>query len=302
MNTGRQPDTVKAYLDALTGALKAQKCSPGLISDALADAEEHLNNEIANHPEQSEAAVLASVIETYGTPAEIAEEYKSMEATISGPFPKADLPEEKRYGFFGVIRDPRAYGALLYMLLSLVTGIAYFTFVITGVALSFGLFITLIGIPLGLLVIGMTRLLAHAEGRLVEGLLGVRMPRRLPAQTAGDETLTVKIKEALLDVRTWSSMLYLVLMLPLGILYFVIAVVGTVVPLALIGGSLSGLITGHSNVQMDDVPWLEHLFHTAPGLLLLIVVGALLFFLMLHIARGIGFLHGKIAEALLVRL
>ncbi|MGA9794106.1 MAG: sensor domain-containing protein [Rhizomicrobium sp.] len=302
MNTGLQPETVKAYLDALTGALKAQKCSPGLISDALADAEEHLNNEIANHPEQSEAAVLASVIETYGTPAEIAEEYKSMEATISGPFPKADLPEEKRYGFFGVIRDPRAYGALLYMLLSLVTGIAYFTFVITGVALSFGLFITLIGIPLGLLVIGMTRLLAHAEGRLVEGLLGVRMPRRLPAQTAGDETLTVKIKEALLDVRTWSSMLYLVLMLPLGILYFVIAVVGTVVPLALIGGSLSGLITGHSNVQMDDVPWLEHLFHTAPGLLLLIVVGALLFFLMLHIARGIGFLHGKIAEALLVRL
>jgi hypothetical protein len=302
MNTGRQPETVKAYLDALTGALKAQKCSPGLISDALADAEEHLNNEISTHPEQSEAAVLASVIETYGTPEEIAEEYKSMEATISGPFPKAELPEEKHYGFFGIIRDPRAYGALLYMLLSLVTGIAYFTFVVTGVALSFGLFITLIGIPLGLLVIGMSRLIAHAEGRLVEGLLGVRMPRRLPAQTAADETITVKIKEALLDVRTWSSMLYLVLMLPLGIAYFVIAVVGTAVPLSLIGGSISSLITGHSNVQIDEVPWLEHLFHTAPGLVLMMLVGALIFFLTLHVARGIGWMHGRIAELLLVRL
>jgi hypothetical protein len=302
MNTGRQPDTVKAYLDALTGALKAQKCSAGLISDALADAEEHLNNEIASHPELTEAAVLASVIETYGTPDEIAEEYKSMEATLSGPFPKTEQPEERHYGFFGIIGDPRAYGALLYMLLSLVTGIVYFTFVVTGVSLSIGLFITLIGIPLGLLVIGMARLLAHVEGRLVEGLLGVRMPRRLPAQTAADETIVVKIKEALLDTRTWSSLLYLLLMLPLGIAYFVIAVVGITVPLSMIGTSIASLVTGHSNVRIDDVPWLEHLFHTAPGLVALIVVGALLFFVTLHVARGIGWLHGRIAELLLVRL
>jgi hypothetical protein len=302
MNTGRQPETVKAYLDALTGALKAHKCSAGLISDALADAEEHLNNEIASHPELTEAAVLASVIETYGTPDEIAEEYKSMEATLSGPFPKTEQPEERHYGFFGIIGDPRAYGALLYMLLSLVTGIVYFTFVVTGVSLSLGLFITLIGIPLGLLVIGMTRLLAHVEGRLVEGLLGVRMPRRLPAQTATDETIVVKIKEALLDTRTWSSMLYLLLMLPLGIVYFVIAVVGVTVPLSMIGGSIAALVTGHSHIQIDQVPWLEHLFNTAPGLVLLIGGGALLFFVTLHIARGVGWLHGRIAELLLVRL
>ena len=30
------------------------------------------------------------MVETYGTPEEIAEEYKSMEAAISGPFPKAE--------------------------------------------------------------------------------------------------------------------------------------------------------------------------------------------------------------------
>ncbi|HXL98723.1 MAG TPA: sensor domain-containing protein [Rhizomicrobium sp.] len=302
MNTGRQPDTVRAYLGALQGSLKSQRCPAGLIADALSDCEEHLNNEIATHPDKSEAEILASVVETYGTPEEIAEEYKSMEATLSGPFPKSDLPEERHYGFFGVIRDPRAYGALMYMLLSLVTGIVYFTFVVTGTALSVGLFITLVGIPLGLLVIGMSRLLAHIEGRIVEGLLGVRMPRRLPPATAADETVWARIKDVLIDIRTWSSMLYLLLMLPLGIAYFTIAVVGITVPLSLIGGSIAALVTGYSHIQIDEVPWLEHLFNTAPGLLLCMAVGLLMFFITLHVAKGIGWLHGRIAELLLVRL
>ena len=39
--------------------MKAQGCKPGLIADALADCEEHLNNEIAWNPGRSEAEVLA---------------------------------------------------------------------------------------------------------------------------------------------------------------------------------------------------------------------------------------------------
>jgi hypothetical protein len=302
MNTGRQPDTVKSYLDALTGALKILRCPAGLISDAVSDAEEHLNNEIATHPEQSEAEILASVVATYGTPEEIAEEYKSMEATLSGPFPKSDEPEDRHYGFFGIVADPRAYGALMYMLLSLITGIVYFTFVVTGMATSLGLIITIIGIPLAILVIGVSRLLGHIEGRIVEGLLGVRMPRRLPPETAADETIFARVKDVLIDVRTWSTMFYLLLMLPLGIVYFTLAVVGITVPLALAGGSIAGLVTGHSHVQIDEVPWLEHLFNTAPGLILSLLVALVLFFVTLHIARGIGWLHGRIAEVLLVRL
>ncbi|HEY1630969.1 MAG TPA: sensor domain-containing protein [Rhizomicrobium sp.] len=303
MNTGRPPDTVRAYLDALTGALKSLRCPAGLISDAVSDAEEHLNNEIATHPEQSEADILASVIETYGTPEEIAEEYKSMEATLSGPFPKSDEPDGGRhYGFFGVIRDPRAYSSLMYMLLSLVTGIFYFTFVVTGMATSMGLLIVIIGIPLLLIVLGVSRLLGHVEGRIVEGLLGVRMPRRLPPASAAEETVFARAKDILIDVRTWSTLLYLVLMLPLGTLYFTLAVVGITVPVALIGGSLTSLITGHSNVRIDDVPWLEHLFTTAPGLILCMLVGIALLFITLNIAKGIGWVHGRIAEVLLVRM
>lgn len=299
-STTPQPETVKAYLDALRTALKG--AAPGLISDALSDAEEHLNNEIAAQPELSEKQILAAVIDTYGTPEEIAEEYRHMEATISGPFPKPEETPDRRYGFFNVVSDPRTYGALLYMLLSLATGIFYFTWVVTGLALSFGFMILIIGVPFALLFVASVRVLAHVEGRLVEGLLGVRMPRRLPAATAQDESIWTKVKEALTDSRTWSSMFYLALMLPLGITYFVLAVVGICLSLGVTAGSLWSLITGTSNVQISDAPWLEHLFHTAPGLVLLAIVGMLLFFVVLHVARAIGWFHGRIAELLLVRL
>ncbi len=107
-----------------------------------------------------------------------------MEATIAGPFPRNEpTPDSRNFGFFNVISDPRTYGALLYMLVSLATGIFYFTWTITGIALSLGFAILIIGIPFALLFIGSVRVLALVEGRIVEGLLGVRMPRRLPSTT-----------------------------------------------------------------------------------------------------------------------
>jgi uncharacterized membrane protein len=300
MNSSQAPETVRAYLDQLRRALKG--APPGLIADALADCEEHLNNEIAQNPDQDEASVLASVVETYGSPQEIAEEYRDMEATISTPFPKQDEPTQRRLGFFNVISDPRTYGALLYMLLSLITGIFYFTWTITGISLTAGFAILILGIPFALLFVGSIRLLSHVEGRIVEGLLGVRMPRRMPPTTAPDESILTRIKEALVDMRTWTSMFYLLLMLPLGVIYFVVALVGLTVSIGVSGAAIYGLITNHSNFQVGDVPWLDHLLHTAPGLFLVAAAGLLLFFVVLHIARAVGWMHGRIAEGLLVRL
>jgi uncharacterized membrane protein len=298
MSSDRPPETVRAYLAELQRALKGAPA--GLISDALADCEEHLNNEIAQNPNTPEKVVLASVIETYGTPQEIAEEYRDMEATIAGPFPKQEEPSQKKGGFFGVVSDPRTYGALLYMLLSLATGIFYFVWTVVGISLSLSLLFLIIGIPVALLFLASVRVLSHVEGRIVEGLLGVRMPRRLPA-TVSDESILTRIKDALTDMRTWSSILYLLLMLPLGITYFVLAVVGLSVSLGVTASSLISLVTDQVYMHFDN-PFLDHITHTAPGLLLFAVVGMLLFFVVLHAAKGIGWMHGRLAELLLVRL
>jgi len=187
-------------------------------------------------------------------------------------------------------------------LLSLITGIFYFTWTVAGLSISLSTSILIFGIFIALLFVASIRLLSHVEGRIVESLLGVRMPRRLPPPTASDEKIWTQIKETLGDVRTWTSLAYLLLMLPLGVVYFVIGVVGLALSIGLTGGSLWSLFTNQSHIQVTDVPWLDHLVHTAPGLVVLAVIGMLVFFLVLHLARAIGWMHGKIAEALLVRL
>jgi uncharacterized membrane protein len=294
------PETVQAYLAQLRRALKGAPA--GLVSDALADCEDHLNNEIAQNPDLTEKQILAGVVETYGTPDEIAEEYRDMETTITTPFPQPENVEERRFGFFNVVSDPRTYGALLYMLLSMATGIFYFTWAFTGLVLSAVFSIFIIGIPFALIFIASIRVLSHVEGRVVEALLGVRMPRRLPAGPAADEGLWTKIKEAFSDLRTWSSLFYMLLMLPLGITYFVVGVVGLAGSIGVTAGSIYSLATGESHINISNAPYLEHFLHTAPGLILFALFGVLLFFVVLHVARAIGWVHGKIAEGLLVRL
>ncbi len=298
---GKAPATIKAYLAELKARLGSHP--PALIQDALADCEEHLRAARADAAGKSEADVLAEIIETYGTPQEVAEEYVAMEQAIKGPFASSTVDEreaDRGPGFFGVLIDPKAYGALIYMLLSLATGVFYFTWAVTGVSLSIGLAVLIIGVPFALLFIGSVRVIGWIEGRIVEALLGVRMPRRLPTTTE-QGTLWGNIKAVLKDGRTWTSLIYMILHLVLGTLYFTIAVVCGAVSLGVLSSSIYELATGQNAVQVHGYPELDALFNTVPGLAMLVVAGLLGIILTLHIARVIGYIHGRIAEALLVR-
>jgi uncharacterized membrane protein len=292
------PSGVVNYLAALRRALAG--APPGLIADALADCEEHLRGAMAAHPDWSEAAVLAQLVHSYGTPEEVAKEYWS----AAEPPGRAASPPPAR-GFFGVAADPRAYGALVYLLLSLGTGVFYFTFAVTGLSMSLGFLVLIIGVPFFLLFTALLRLIALVEGRIVETLLGVRMPRRLPHDPA-ERGIGVRIKRVLGDMRTWSSLAYMLLMLPLGVTYFVVIVVGISLSFALAGGGLAALVDGGRHIrpaEWDNVPaWLHLLLDAPAGNLLAAAIGVLLFFVLLHLARGLGRLHGLLAESLLVRL
>jgi hypothetical protein len=166
--------------------------------------------------------------------------------------------------------------------------------------MSVGMLALIIGIPFFLLFVGFTRVLALAEGRLVEGLLGQRMPRRpvYPAQGVG---VIERIKQMLVDRRTWTTMFYFLLMLPLGILYFVIVVVGVCVSLGLIGGSIMGLLletgVGSGTISIDG-----SIYHGPSPLLapIVLVGGVLMLTVVMHLIRGIGRGHGTLAKNLLV--
>src|SRR5215470_16429635 len=132
------PRSIDEYLKQLRAALEGQ--DPALIQDALYDAEEYLRAEVAAHPDKSEADVLELIASTYGAPEEVAAAYRETEVKVKAALrtpPARPRPENPNplSRFFGVYSDPRAYTSLFYMLLTLVTGIIYFTFVVTGISL-----------------------------------------------------------------------------------------------------------------------------------------------------------------------
>ena len=297
MNSERLPTTIPEYLEHLRRSLAG--ADPALVQDALYDAEEYLRSELAEHPGRSEAEVIAAVASSYGAPDEVAEIYRDTEVKVQtalrAPPPR---PRGSALGrFFGVFADPRAYASLFYMLLSLATGIFYFTWVVAGFSLSLGLSITIIGVPLLILFFGSVRVLSLVEGRIVEVMLGERMPRR-PLYTVRGRSLWQRIGDMFTDPRTWSTLLYFVLMLPLGVAYFSVTIGLLSIALSLIMSPLALLPGVHLNVWLfgldipDEAPWLLPFLAATGGLLLLAT---------LHIARGVGRMHGLFAKHLLVK-
>ena len=120
--------------------------------------------------------------------------------------------------FFGVVVDPQAYAALFYIFLAPFTGAFYFFWVTTGLSFSVGLLTVIVGALVFLVFVGSVRLLSLVEGRIIEALLGVPMPRRLPYEPV-QQGILAQILAALLDHRTWTSILYMAVLLPLGLVY-----------------------------------------------------------------------------------
>src|SRR5882724_3027345 len=259
----RAPRSIDAYLEQLHAALEG--ADPALIQDALYDAEEYLRAECAAHPEKSEADVLELIASTYGAPEEVAAAYRDTEAKVSAALrpvePRSAQSPNALRRFFGIYSDPRAYTSLFYMLLTLATGIVYFVFVVTGLSLSAGLAVLIVGFPFFLAFIGIARVISLGEGRLLEAVTGERMPRR-PVHPGAPTGIWSRIVDMLKDPRTWTTLAYLLLMLPLGIIYFTVAVVGIalggaliVAPIATLADRLGWLLIDGNAIRIHPA-WL----------------------------------------------
>ena len=292
------PATIPDYLAQLRAALRDN--DPALVQDALFDAEEYLRGELAENPGEDEATVIARVAGSYGAPAEVADIYRDTETRVVHALrtPPAAPRQSLAGRFFGVAADPRTYGAVFYMLLSLATGIVYFTLAVTGTSLSVGLMILIIGIPFALLFLGLTRVLSLVEGRLVEVMLGERMPRR-PLYSDRSLPLRERIGAMVRDPRTWSTLLYMVLMLPLGVVYFTLAVTALATSVGLFAGGLMHVLYG-MGIQFGSDGVINYYAPAWAGPIFS-VAGILLLFGFLHLARGIGRVHAALAKQLLVK-
>jgi uncharacterized membrane protein len=299
------PRSIDDYLQLLRSALAG--ADPALIQDALYDAEDHLRAEAAANPGKSEAELLEHVTRTYGAPDEVATAYRDTEAKVNAAL---YAPRSRRVQsanplsrFFSVYSDPRAYVSLFFMFLSLVTGIFYFTFAVTGLSLSLGLAVLIIGLPVFLGFIGITRVISLGEGRLLEAVSGERMPRR-PLHPGAPDGLVERILEMVKDVRTWTTVMYMLIMLPVGTVYFVTAVtmlaVGTsfiLVPVAGVAQRLGWPMYWEYNGPIPFSPaWID----TPGGWIFDVVFGLVLLTTLLHVARAVVSVHARTAKTFLV--
>ena len=301
--------SVDDYLTQLKKELSG--CDRATIQDALSDAEEYLraalNSVISNDANISEVDALSQIIEKYGMPEEVAAAYREIEHHITPTLAQSSYPEEPEEvkkekderpllsRFFGIFADFRAWGAFLYLLFSLATGILYFTWVVTGISLSVGLLVLIIGLPFTGLFILSVRGIGLVEGRIVEALLGIRMPRR-PQFHRRNMGLWVRFKNTIFDKYTWLSIVYMILQLPLGTIYFsafitliALSLFGIAIPILQLGFDVPIDINGGS-YYLDG--WM---------LPLTVVAGVLLATLTMHLAKYVGHMHGALAKTLLVR-
>jgi signal transduction histidine kinase len=110
----------------------------------------------------------------------------------------------------------------IYLVLALPMGIFTFTVVVTGWSLSFGLLITLIGIPIALLTIQVSRWMAWLERRRAALVLG--RPIQGIYKPAASGRIIDRVKAPFSDPSTWKDLAWHVLLLPVGIADFTIAV------------------------------------------------------------------------------
>lgn len=289
--------TIETYLQELKAALKGSDSAT--VQDALSDAEEHLRSAVGSlresHPELTEAQAVEQAVSHYGAPAETAAAYAEIERRTAPGREAGPQSGSALRRFFGIYDDPTAWGSLLYMLISLVTGILFFTWVVTGLSLSISLSLFIFGLPLALLFLLSVRGLALLEGRLVEALLGERMPRR-PLFTDRNMKWLERLKVLVTDRHTWLAMLYMVIQLALGIVYFTLVVTVFSVSLSFMAmPALQSILVG-GGITWGDIRY------TLPvwGFPIVILIGFLVWTVFMHIGRGIGRLHRRYAKAMLV--
>jgi hypothetical protein len=163
-------------------------------------------------------------------------------------------------------------------------------------SLSLGLMVLIIGLPFTILFLFSVRGIAFVEGRIVEALLGLRMPRR---QRFSDVKLGwfEKFKNLFSDKHTWSALGYLILQLPLGVVYFTLFITLIAVSLYAIGAPISKLVFEVPIVQTASADY----YLPNWGLPLAVLAGVVLLTATMHLAKVIGRAHGALAKAALVK-
>ena len=290
---------IEEYLDQLKKELEGS--DPALVQDALSDAEEHLRTALGEaldkSPGISEEDALQAQVAKYGSPHEIASAYREIEFRMPPAFaaPKPKPPRSIWTKFFGVAAQSRTWSAFLYIFLSALTSFLFAMWVLMGGTFSLISLVLIIGVPVTGLFLLSLRGIALLEGRLVEALLGVRMPRK-PIFVRKSLNWRQKYKALATESHTWKILVYLILHFPLAWVHFIIVFMVFAFSIKSIFYPVWYWALGRPLITIG-----QPFYPPAWSYPLVILAGITLFFVSLHLAGLMGKIRGRFAKFMLVR-
>lgn len=181
---------------------------------------------------------------------------------------------------FGVLFWAATYRNLAYLALAFPLGLFYFVFLVTGLALGFGLYLVVVGLPLLVAVFLCWRLFIRFERLQSRCLLDQSMGGDAALPWSRDNRFWPWLKSRLTSPVSWKGLLFLLLKFPLGLASFVLVV---------IFGALSGALL-LAPILYTRVPFevFDSAIVTTGQAWLLTAIGLMLGLLALHLFNGLA--------------
>jgi signal transduction histidine kinase len=193
---------------------------------------------------------------------------------------------------------PRTLTATIYLLVSMFVGLTWHAVLATGLLLGVGTLIIWVGVFVLALTLLAWRGGAWLERRWVRGMLGVSIPDPYRPLPAGSLWRRARVLAS--DPATWKDLAYLVVLFPLGVVWFTITTTLWTLAIGLLTAPLWYWIPPEGGVALfvnDDRSFL--VLDTLPEALLATVAGAVLCVAAAWAVKGMATAHGAIALALL---
>jgi hypothetical protein len=195
--------------------------------------------------------------------------------------------------FFTAPIEVRTYTNLFYLALAFPLGLFYFIFLLTGLALGFGLTIIWVGLPILAVVLAASWGMAALERRLAMLLLGAEVPPMTPPATAQPQGFWQRVQEFLSNPVTWKGLGFLFLKFPLGIMSFVLTLLLLVVPASFL---FAPIVWGFDDVYFHIPFWNVDTFGET---LILAAFGFMGLLVSLNVLNGLGRVWRELAEVML---
>jgi signal transduction histidine kinase len=194
--------------------------------------------------------------------------------------------------------QPLTWKATVYLLLSMAVGLFWNVVLATGLSVGAGTLIIWVGVFVLALTLLAWRGGAWLERRWVKAMLGVDIPDPYRPPPAGSLWLRARVLAS--DPATWKDLAYLIVLFPLGTVWFVVSSTLWVLALGLLSAPLwywtppAGEVTLFND---GDRAW--PVIDSLPEALLAAVAGAAICVAAAWVVRGMAAVHGAVALALL---